>query len=274
MVDNGQMEDLMTVAFQKWQYAVDQGEFDLAQRYYKNLCQSPQEPEEVSFTMGLWYRQNGMYRDALDAFSRALLVDVHNNVEILYELANTYMEIERYQEAQSLYERLIDMEPELAEVRFCYGQLLSRLEAKEAARAQFCQVLRIDRNDVMTYINVAVELSALGYGEEAIDVYMQALNWEPDNYYLYSNLAVEFAELGDYDSAMYCHQRALEMNSFAADLWYNLACTYALMDHGEEGLAALEKAIALDEENKLYAESDEELANLRQMPGFWRLMNK
>lgn len=268
------MEDLMTIAYQKWQNAVDCGDFDQAQKYYRTLKGTEQEPPEVSFVMGLWQRQNGLFEQALDAFSRALVVNDRSSAQVLYEMANTYVEMERPHEAAVLYERSLRLEPEAVEVRFCYGQLLGRLEQKEAAKEQFCHVLQmIDGQDVETYINVAVELSELGLGELAIDIYSQALLKEPENYFLYSNLGVEFAELGDFDSALFCHQKGLAMNGFAADLWYNLACTYSLMDAVDEGLAALEKAILLDGDNKLYAEDDAELANLRQDGRFYRLLN-
>lgn len=267
------MEDLMTIAYKKWQNALDNGDFEQAQKYYRKLSGSEQEPAELSFVMGLWQRQNGLYTQALDAFSQALAVNDHSGAQVLYEMANTYVEMEQFAEAAVLYERSLVMEPEAVEVRFCYAQLLGRLEQTDAAKAQFCQVLQmIDGQDVETYINVAVELSELDLGELAIDIYSQALLKEPDNYFLYSNLGVEFAELGDFDSALFCHEKGLAMNGFSADLWYNLACTYSLMGAVEEGLAALERAIVLDSDNKLYAEDDAELANLRQDGRFYRLL--
>ena len=267
------MDDLMTIAYQKWQNALDDGDLEQAQKYYRALKGSEQEPPEVSFMMGLWQRQNGLYNQALDAFKWALEVNGQFEAQILYELANTYVEMKQEAEAVSYYERSLALEPEAAEVRFAYGQILGRLGQKNAAKAQLCQVLMmLDGRDVETYINVAVELSELGMGDLAIDIYYQALLMEPDNYFLYSNLGVEFAELGDFESALFCHGQGLALNDFSADLWYNLACTYSLMNAVEQGLAALEKAIILDADNKFYAENDLELSNLRQDGRFYRLL--
>ncbi len=268
------MNDLMTIAYQKWQNALDDGDFELAQKYYRALKGSEQEPPELSFVMGLWLRQNGSYEQALDALRWALEVGGQSSsAQILYEMANTYVELMQDKEAVIFYERSLALEPEAAEVRFAYGQLLGRLGQVESAKAQLCQVLvMLDGNDVETYINVAVELSELGMGDLAIDIYYQALLLEPDNYFLYSNLGVEFAELGDFESALFCHLQGLARNDFSADLWYNLACTYSLMNAVDKGLAALEKAIILDGENKFYAEDDLELSNLRQDGRFYRLL--
>lgn len=43
-------------------------------------------------------------------------------------------------------------------------------------------------------IAIAVELSAIGMADQAIQIYFWALLQEPDNFYLYSNLGIELAE--------------------------------------------------------------------------------
>lgn len=267
------MEDLLATAYQKWQKALEADDFEGAQRYYRVLCGSLKEPPEVSFIMGLWQRQNGLYEQALSAFREALTINPAVSAEIYYEMGNTYMEMAQDEEAAHAYEQALAIDDTLAECHFCYGQLLSKQGKKEAAKRQFCHVLQIDNQAVETFINVAVALSELGLGDEATWVYWQALFLEPENYYLYSNLGVEFAEMHDFASALFCHYKGLSLNDKAADLWYNLACTYSLMNEVTNGLDALEKAIVLDDDNALYAQEDPELVNLRRNSRFYQLLN-
>lgn len=143
---------------------------------------------------------------------------------------------------------------------------------RELARQQFCQVIFYSENIIEHQIAAAVELSALGFGSEAIEILHRALIKFNDNFFVYSNLGVEYAQLGEFSEAVFCHQKALEMNSFNGDLWYNLACTYALNKEFAKSLQALGRAIHFDANNKDYALEDEELADLRQNMGFWRLL--
>ena len=264
----------MRAAYEKWQAALEQGDLPLAEQYYHRMRLSPQEPRRVSYLMGQWYRNVHELEAAAAALARAVDIDRDDRLEILLELADTLMEGERWPEAEQCLAVVLAQAPAWPEAHYSYGRLLAQMGQPQAARRELCQVLAARIGDTETFITVAVDLSALGFGEEAIDVYFQALIWAPDNGFLYSNIGVELAELGDYQDALCAHRRGLALLPENADLWYNLACTYSLMEQAEAGLHALAQAIALDEANKACALGDDELAFLRAQPEFWPLLNK
>jgi hypothetical protein len=49
---------------------------------------------------------------------------------------------------------------------------------------------------------------------------------------------------------------------------YNLACFETLAGHGDDAIAHLQRAIELRPDARAWAQSDEDLAALRDRPGF------
>ena len=265
------MEKLKDILYVKWQQAAELNDFVKGDEYYQTLRQMNHAPAGISFTMGLWYRQQQQYEQALAAFSHSLLVDLSQNGEILYEMANTYSEMGQDQQASILYARAIDIQPDLLDAYFEYGRLLGRMGQIILARQQFCQVVAL-APQAENYIAVGVELSALGLGEEAIEMLNRSLAVAPRNYLLYSNLGVEYVQIGEFTDGLFCHEKALSLNSFNGDLWYNMACGCALAGWIDKSLSALDKAVHLDNNNKYFAANDSELEILHQMPQFWQII--
>lgn len=259
-----------TLAYLHWEKLVQQNDFYQASRFYEKLRQEQLLNVEICFVMGLWYRQMQQFGQAADAFVQGLILKPDSS-DLYYELANTMREMGSDEGAERYYRHCLALRPNYLDGMFCLGQVLAAQEKNDEAAAWFCQALELAVT-TQEMIAIAVEMSALGLVDQAIHIYFLALLQEPDNYYLYSNLGVEFAEQQEFADAMFCHQRALAITTDNADLWYNVACTYSLMGEALQGLLALEKAIALEDENRNYAIQDPELEFLQKHKRFWKLV--
>ena len=264
------MDKNKTLARQQWERAVQNNDFQQADRLFFKLKDDGQLDYEISYVMGIWYRQMKQYANSVGALGLGL-ASQPDSYELYYEVGNTLMEMEMYDTAERQYRASLTLKPGNAEAWYGLGRSLAEQEKNDEAEQAFCKALQfIDTVEEM--IVLAVEFSALGNADQAIHVYYQAMLIEPENFYLFSNIGVELAEQGDYADAVFCHEKALQMAPENADIWYNAACTYAQMNEAMRGLLALEKAVTLDPENKAYAMQDEELDNLRKHKRFWKLI--
>ena len=254
-----------------WEQAINDNNFAQAEKIYKHLLATSAATAEHHTVMGLWYQQMRDYNPAVNAFLTALKQDKQNADELYYQIALCYFEKENYSAADKYLDLSLKEDPDFTDALFLKAETSAVLDDKEAALTIYKKLLNLLPDDVQLCIAVAASVSELGYNDTAIEIYNHALLLEPENYYLYSNLGVEYTELAEYDDALFCHERALKLNSFCADLWYNLACTCAQCDRLSAALDALEKAVTLDEANKEYAKSDEELSPLYGIGRFWKL---
>lgn len=266
------MEGEKTLAYLHWEKLVKNNDFVQADHFYEKMKAEQQLDAEVCFVMGLWYRQMQQYGQSADAFVQGLIMQPRSG-DLYYELANTMREMGNEEAAERYYQYTLALKPNHLDALFCLGQVLAGQERSREAGEYFCKALG-QTDSVEEMIAIAVELSAIGMADQAIQVYFCALLQEPDNYYLYSNLGIELAEQQEFTDAIFCHEKALEMTSDNADLWYNLACTYSLMGEAMRGLLALEKAIQLDDENRSYAMQDPELECLQKHKRFWKLVKR
>ena len=78
----------------------------------------------------------------------------------------------------------------------------------------------------------------------------------------------------NYRAARTVLEVALEIRDDFAHVWYNLACAAARAGDARGGLAALEEAVARGYADAAHMRRDEDLASLRDRPGFRRLLER
>jgi tetratricopeptide (TPR) repeat protein len=86
--------------------------------------------------------------------------------------------------------------------------------------------------------------------------------WEP------AFRAEALARGGDVEGAVAICRAALDEHPDNASVLYNLACFETLAGHGDDAIAHLQRAIELRPDARAWAQSDEDLAALRDRPGF------
>jgi tetratricopeptide (TPR) repeat protein len=82
-------------------------EYDLAEPFLSELAEGDGEYADVFDMLGVIYHQRGRVADALRMFERALAINPAYTDAAL-NLAVTYNDLGRYQEAKDLYERVVD----------------------------------------------------------------------------------------------------------------------------------------------------------------------
>ncbi len=102
-----------------------------------------------------------------------------NDSSALVDLADSYRDLKRYEEALAAYDQAIRLDPNYAGAYNGRGIALGELKRYEEALAAFDQAIRLAPNYIGAYYNKGVTLRNLQRYEEALAAYDQAIRLDP-----------------------------------------------------------------------------------------------
>ena len=141
--------------------------------------------------------------------------------------------------------------PELADVPFMRGRILSRINQIDAAQENFVQTLQLDPEYAGARYSMALNAFRGGYLREAIDLYQEEAEIT-QTAGLFLELGKAYAKLGEADSARMAYERAIVEDSLNASvhMWYG----QLLEETGdlEAALARSMKGLEIDPANLDY----------------------
>jgi len=175
----------------------------------------------------------------------------------------------RAEDALVAYDRAIELKPEYAEAWFNKGAALHKLGKTEEALAAFERAIDLNPDDADPWSSKGVALAELGRSEEALAACERAIELNPDDPDVWFNKAFALNELGRTEQALAAYERALELKPEHPEAWFNKACALCRASAPKSDvLGALERAIALDGEQKADARRDEDFQSLWDDPDF------
>ena len=221
---------------------------------YQAISVSPQKTKEQWQDEGDQYYDTGQYREAIVAYTQAILLDredatVYNNrglthyeldenrvalddynhaialdpdsAEIYYNRGCVYDELDEYQRAIEDFNLAIKLEPTYAEAYNNRGYVYYKLGQYRKAMKDYNFSIELDptySSDV--YDNRGLVYYTLGQYRKAIRDYDRSIGLEPENSLIYYYRGNAYLELGDYQMAIEDYNRAIAMNLDDA-LFYN-----------------------------------------------------
>lgn len=126
------------------------------------------------------------------------------------------------------------------------------------------QALRNSRHDnSATLYSQALALQKEGRLQEARKLYEAALQRSPRLVSALNNLGAIYIKEKNVAAARRVFEKAIRIDANYVDPYYNLACLHALQNDVGRSLFYLKKAVSVDEAARKWAETDEDLLNLR-----------
>ena len=127
--------------------------------------------------------------------------------------------------------------------------------------------------DEPTLARLALSLGPVGLDFE-IALYERSRRRDPDSEPVLEALGHAYTQRGRFEEGLAVDRRLAELRPEDPIVHYNLACSYSLVGAKAEGLAALERAIALGYDDLEHLEGDRDLDALRAEPRFQELVAK
>ena len=147
-----------------------------------------------------------------------------------------------YGRARDAVMRALELEPDLAEAHsaLAWIQLFHERDWR-GAEASNRRALELAPGNAAVLRRAAVEASAFGRVEEAIDLCRQALAQDPLNSNVYHNLGVNLHASGRFAEADGAFRKALELSPQRSITHFHLALNLLVQDRHEEALSAAQK---------------------------------
>jgi tetratricopeptide (TPR) repeat protein len=153
------------------------------------------------------------------------------DVEAQGMLASALHERRHWAEAASVYERALQLAPELHAARNNLGNVYLELGRHAAAVRAFERVLAATPDDAEVHSNLSHALLQLGRIPEAIAASRRALALAPTLGAAHNHLGIALAARGDFAAAIESYTAALRANPRDPDVWSNLGNAHR--DRGE-----------------------------------------
>jgi len=149
----------------------------------------------------------------------------------LYEKAAKRAKIGEFRKAKDIYDRVLELDPAMADARRELAMTLFELGDMEGAKNELIDALRLQPDDALSYVvlgNIYVkhdsDLPA------AARFFTRALELKPGDPYALNSLAAVSQELGDSAKALRCFDEAIASHPGFANAWLGKA----ILVHGQD----------------------------------------
>jgi tetratricopeptide (TPR) repeat protein len=169
----------------------------------------PNFPEPYN-NRGLWYAQQGQFKEAADNYS--LAIQMRENFPMAYNnRASACIHLGQYEKAIEDCLRAIELDPELAMAYYNLGEACSQINDDAEAIAAYSKAIALRWNYAETYYKLARALQRTGRRDEALRNYDKAIAMSPDYTEAYNERGNARLSAGEYTAAIRDFDKALEL---------------------------------------------------------------
>jgi tetratricopeptide (TPR) repeat protein len=221
-----------------------------------------------------------------------------NQISELVQQAIQFHQAGRIQEAEAIYRRVLDTDPDHADANYLLGVLLvqggdharavesisraiaaapnqplyhhflgsafQKLQRWDDAVASYRQALAIKPDYADAHNNLGNVLQQLGRLDDAVASYRQALAVKPDSAEAHNNLGFALQKLGRMDDAVASYRQALAIKPDYIQAHNNLGFALHKLERLDDAVASYRQVLAIEPD---YAEAHNNLGNVVQKLG-------
>ena len=184
----------------------------------------PDNLDHQAAHLDVWLEQ-GRYEDTVEQARDILRRDVQH-VDAMLQMATAKYRLERWELAEAIMERALQLAPERAESFYLLGQIKLGQDERDAARANFQQALELDPYFAEARNNLAIMRHEAGNFDSAFEHLQKVVDHAPHYVEAWVNLGNTQKAMGDYGDAEQSYQEALAIDDRFAEGLYNLGLLY------------------------------------------------
>jgi predicted TPR repeat methyltransferase len=224
---------------------LDASDFRAAEaRFRQALRLSPNNPAILT-NLSVALLQQGKRTDAGGFAAKAVAADPRN-VAALLVLADSHTHAGDLSAALDAYDRIIALEPRIAEVHNNRGLVLHRLARPAEALASCDHAIALSPSLSDAHVNRGNALHALGRHDEALAAYDHALVLSPYRVEALLGRGNVLCEESRHEEALMAYDLALALKPSNAEAWLGRGNLLSKTKRHGEALAAYDEALALD----------------------------
>lgn len=194
------------------------------------------------FNLGEALSANGRFRDAIEAYRRALKLDARN-ARAHAGIAFALQALGDSTGAIAAFSRAADLDRKSPDIQINLGAALQQAGRNDEAIAVLRRAVSIAPNAADAQFNLGAALAAKGDLDAARSAYEAALRIAPTHVQALNNLGRVFEERGDREAALHHYTRATEAAPDFAEAWYNRGNMLKELARYREAIAAFDRAL-------------------------------
>lgn len=171
-----------------------QGNFDEAEKLYRQILQTAPDQPQVLNLLGLIAQSKGLHQEAVSYFEKSILKDF-NNFETYFNLGWSLFALGKYNEAANAYHKVIKLKPDTKEAYNSLGEIYALTGNHRKAEEMFHHSLNIDPSYLEAQSNLA-------YLSNDINKLEQLCQQHPEYTASAYHLALLFQEKGNLSKAL------------------------------------------------------------------------
>lgn len=222
--------------------------------YKKAILLNPQSSEI------LWYQANTLrlckrFEEALNSYDSALEInpdrqDVYHDRLRLIQKSIQKKKVEHFPAICKSWERVSLLKPDNSEWLYYYGNSLRATKKLEKALEIYNRAVKINPNDLFTWIAIGEIQESQAHYEKAIESYRRAIDINPlhdKNYKAYYHSGELFIKLAKWEEALDCYENAIKLNPtnriHKQDCWYQKGKMLNFLQRPKEALDAYQRTL-------------------------------
>ncbi|HEY5798772.1 MAG TPA: tetratricopeptide repeat protein [Burkholderiaceae bacterium] len=220
------------------------GQVSEAEAIYERILQIDAKQFDALQLLGLIKRSKGEVQHAYELLALAASVNP-TNVTIHATLGNALLDLQRYAEALTSYDRFLSVTPDFAEVLNNKANALSALGREVEAMACYEQALQKQADFPDAYFNRGnLHMDMRHYGQALID-YEQVLRIDANHYQAWNNRGNALQKLERFPEALQSYLRGLGIAPLNPELHASVGNFYKLTGRMNEAVAHFAKVLEL-----------------------------
>jgi tetratricopeptide (TPR) repeat protein len=224
---------------------LSQGRAGEATHLLEKLCVKYPDIADLLISLGVSQRRQGSQREAAEAFRRALRVDPMN-IRGHFDLAVTYYELHRWEEALKELSLIMTMAPYYSRAAELVGEIRLRRNEPEEARAMFDQMLVADPDSYAAHYHLGMLATQKRDWQEAEQHFSAAVRSDPLSAEAHNGLGVVYLQTGKSEPAQQAFQQAIRLEPKWAETHFNLGLVYRQLNRRDEAAREFREALADD----------------------------
>lgn len=204
-------------------------------------------PQSVSILANLSVAllQQGKPQEALSFAERASGIDPRN-VEALLVMANCHAQERNFTAALATCDRIIALEPRLADIHSNRAVALNGLQRHQEALDSCNHAIALQPRSANAHNNRGNALVQLGRSSDALIAYDRALEIAPDLAEAWAGRGQALARLNRHAEALVAFDRAIALNPKLSGAWLGRAIALSRLGRFDDSLGAYATALALE----------------------------
>ncbi|MBD2387694.1 serine/threonine-protein kinase [Cylindrospermum sp. FACHB-282] len=169
----------------------------------------------------------------------------NNNATELYKQGNTFLDLQRYQDALAVYEKAVNLKPNYVQGWNGQGKALFELKKYPEALVAYDKAIQIQPDYLEAWSGRGFCLANLQRYSEAIASFDRAIQLKNDYPEVWNAKGDAFRNLNQYDNAIKAYNKAIEFNPEYYEAWYKKGLTLHDLKQYDEALSAYDKVIEI-----------------------------